>query len=114
VREVCLLIGRSGAVLWSDASTSAFALPDSRARWEAIWARKDELVEIVHSHPLGPRAFSAEDVSTMEAIDAALGRPLRYAVLAPSGLYVREGGRDFASDDRPWWAPLLSLASGMS
>ena len=36
-REVCVLIGRDGAVLWSDASDSPVALPDSRERWEAIW-----------------------------------------------------------------------------
>ncbi len=112
-QEVCLLISKSGAILWSDASRSAMALPDSRARWEAIWSHRDELAEIVHSHPFGPRGFSHEDETTMQALDAALGRPLRYAVLAPAGLYVRDGGRDFASDERPWWDALLRLASGM-
>jgi len=99
-QEVCLLISKSGAILWSDASASAMALPDSRARWEAIWKHRDELHEIVHSHPFGPRAFSHEDETTMQALDAALGRPLRYAVVAPGGLYVRENGRDAASDER--------------
>ena len=112
-REVCLLLSKSGHILWSDASTSPVALPDSRARWEAIWAHREELHEIVHSHPFGPRGFSEEDETTMQALDAALGRKLRYAVLAPAGLYVREGGRDFPSDEKPWWVPLLALASGM-
>jgi hypothetical protein len=112
-REVCLLIGKDGSILWSDASSSALALPDRRERWEAIWSRRTELAEIVHSHPFGPRAFSDEDETTMQALDAALGRPLRYAVLAPEGLYVREGGRDFESAEQPWWASLLALASGM-
>lgn len=113
-REVCLLISKGGHILWSDASTSPLALPDSRARWEAIWSSRDELAEIVHSHPLGPRGFSTEDETTMQALDAALGRPLRYAVLAPTGLYVRENGRDFETDERPWWVPLLALASGFA
>ncbi len=113
-REVCLLVGRGGAVLWADASGSAGALPDSRARWEAIWRHRAELEEVVHSHPLGPQAFSHEDLTTMDALDAALGRPLRYSVLAPGGLLVRAGG--VAVDppaEEPWWAPLLRLASGM-
>ncbi|MBL8952259.1 MAG: hypothetical protein JNK82_15880, partial [Myxococcaceae bacterium] len=99
-QEVCLLISKTGSILWSDASQSPLALPDSRARWEAIWQHRDDLAEIVHSHPFGPRGFSPEDETTMQALDAALGRPLRYAVLAPKGLYVRENGRDFESDER--------------
>jgi hypothetical protein len=113
-REVCLLIGKDGSILWCDASTTPLALPDRRERWEAIWSRRDAIAEIVHSHPLGPRGFSQEDETTMQALDAALGRPLRYAVLAPEGLYVREGGMDFASDERPWWTTLLALASNMT
>ncbi len=112
-REVCLLISKAGHILWSDASTSPLALPDSRARWEAIWEHREQLAEIVHSHPLGPRGFSTEDETTMQALDAALGRPLRYSVLAPSGLYVRDAGNDFASNESPWWVPLLAAASGM-
>ena len=112
MREVCLLVSKSGAILWSDTGASALALPDSRARWDAIWRHRDELGIIVHSHPLGPRAFSHEDVTTMDAVDAALGRPLRYAVLAPEGLVVREGEREGLSDEKPWWAELLRLASG--
>ena len=53
-REVCFLIGRGGAILWADASDSPAALPDSRARWEAIWEHRDELEVIAHSHPIGP------------------------------------------------------------
>jgi hypothetical protein len=112
MREVCVLVSKSGAILWSDAGSSALALPDTRERWEAIWRHRDELSWIVHSHPLGPRAFSHEDVTTMDALDAALGRPMRYAVLAPDGLVVREGERVAVSDERPWWTELLRLASG--
>jgi hypothetical protein len=113
-REVCLLIGKDGSILWSDASTTPLALPDRRERWEAIWSRRAELAQIVHSHPFGPRGFSHEDETTMEALDTALGRKLRYAVLAPDGLFVREDGKDFASDEQPWWTTLLRLASGMA
>ncbi len=113
LREVCLLISKDGAIVWSDAGPNAAALPDSRARWEAIWSHRDLLALVVHSHPIGPRAFSAEDETTIAALDAALGRPLRFCVLAPDGLVVRDQGRVFLSDERPWWAQLLRLASGM-
>jgi hypothetical protein len=113
MREVCLLIGRGGVILWADASTSPVALPDSRTRWEAIWHHRGELEEIAHSHPRGPSAFSHEDETTMEAIDAALGRALRYSVVAPRVVIARIDGKTSEVDPEPWWAGLLRLASGM-
>jgi hypothetical protein len=114
VQEVCFLIGREGEVLWSDAGASPVSLPDSRSRWEAIWARRDQLTEIAHSHPVGPRGFSRVDTSTMSAINSALGRSLRFSVVAPSGMIARQEGEDFTVVSEPWWAGLLRLASGMS
>jgi hypothetical protein len=108
-REVCFLIGRGGALLWADASDSAAALPDSRDRWDAIWRHREELEVIAHSHPLGPGAFSAEDESTMEALDSALGKKLNYMVVAPRVTISREG----TVSPEPWWVALLRLASGM-
>ena len=114
MREVCFLIDVKGAVIWSDAGPNAAALPDSRARWEAIWTHRETLAEIAHSHPIGPRAFSLEDETTMEALDAALGKKLRFSVVAPDGRVVRdEKGEVRTSEERPWWAALLRLASGM-
>ncbi len=113
-REVCFLIGAGDVILWSDASDSPVALPDSRARWEAIWSRREVLVEIAHSHPVGPARFSAEDESTMAALDSALGRALRYTVVAPGMMVVRDGGRTEQVNPEPWWAATLRLASGMA
>lgn len=124
LREVCLLIGRvegRDVVLWSDASESAVALPDSRARWEAIWSRRDVVVEIAHSHPVGPEAFSREDETTMGALVTALGRPVTFSVVAPNRM-VRctfdntRSNEDYVTtfvEDEPWWASLLRLASSM-
>ena len=108
-REVCFIISKSGAILWADASTSPIALPDSRTRWEAIWQHRDELFAIAHSHPAGPAAFSDEDLSTMAALDSALGRALHYYVVTP-GVTISNIG---TVDPEPWWAELLRLASGM-
>jgi hypothetical protein len=112
-REVCFLIGKGGAILWSDASDSPVALPDSRSRWEAIWDNREHLEVIAHSHPVGPSAFSAEDVSTMEALDAALGKSMQYMVVAPRKTISRTGTTDEDVSPEPWWAALLRLASGM-
>lgn len=115
MREVCFLISRGGAVIYADASNSPAALPDSRDRWEAIWQHRDELEAIVHSHPVGPSAFSAEDESTMEAIDSALGKAMRYCVVAPRVTIQRTGldAEVTNLDPEPWWVALLRLASGM-
>ena len=112
-REVCFLIGKGGAILWSDASDSPVALPDSRTRWEAIWDNREHLEVIAHSHPIGPSAFSAEDVSTMEALDAALGKSMQYMVVAPRKTISRTGTTDEDVSPEPWWVALLRLASGM-
>ncbi|ATB31594.1 Mov34/MPN/PAD-1 family protein [Melittangium boletus] len=113
-REVCLLIGRGGEVLWSEASDSAVSLPDSRARWEALWRLRGEVEEIAHSHPLGPLAFSAEDETTMEALLLALGRPLRFSVVAPGGTLLRADGREALLAEEPPWVALLRAHSGMT
>ncbi|NVB84123.1 MAG: hypothetical protein HOV81_37455 [Kofleriaceae bacterium] len=115
-REVFLLIDKAGSILWADASDSPSALPDSRARWEAIWSRRDDIDLIAHSHPLGPSAFSAEDESTMAALDDALGKPMRYAVVAPRVTITRQGLRGSVVQlaPEPWWVALLRLASGMT
>ena len=113
-REVCFLIGADDTVLWSDASTSPVALPDSRARWNAIWSRRDRLVEIAHTHPLGGAHFSPEDETTMAALDSGLGRKLRYSVVTPDAMLRRvpdEG--DGLVADEPWWTALIRSASGL-
>jgi len=90
VTEVCLLVGADGTMLWREVSGNPSALPDSPGRWAAIWRLRDRLAEIAHTHPHGPLAFSTEDLTTMAAIDAALGRPLRYAVVTPASMLRRE------------------------
>jgi hypothetical protein len=113
MREVLFLIGSREEILWSDASSSPVALPDSRARWEAIWRLRDMIEEIAHSHPVGPRAFSHEDETTMKALGEALGRAPRFSVVAPDGMIARQDGRDELVEEEPWWAALMRLASGM-
>lgn len=112
--EACFLIGGGEAVLWAERSTDPLALPDSRARWEAMWAHRDELTVVAHSHPGGPLAFSTTDRSTMVALDAALGRALEYAVVTPSAMIRCSEGIAWEPQDEPWWAWLLRSASGIA
>jgi hypothetical protein len=110
--EVCYVLGARGRVLWSDAGGLA-ALPDSSARWQAIWSRREELTEIAHSHPLGPLFFSREDETTMAAIATALGWVPRFSVVSPRGMLCRDGGRTFRVVNEPAWADRLRRESGM-
>lgn len=112
--EVCFLIGNDHTVLWADTDGEVSRLPDSRTRWEMIWALRADLVEIAHTHPNGPLAFSVEDLTTMAAIDAALGRSLAYGVVTASAYLRRdaEGSRTQVTDE-PWWTTLLRAASAL-
>jgi hypothetical protein len=112
--EVCFLLDAGGAVLWRDSSGDPSALPDSRDRWTAIWTRRDVLAEVAHSHPRGPLAFSATDLSTMDAVDAALGRRLAWAVVTPENLLRRRpDGSTLIDDNEPSWVADLRAASGL-
>jgi hypothetical protein len=112
-REVFFLIGAGDLVLWSDTADTPLALPDSRARWEAIWSRRAEVVELAHSHPIGPDAFSEEDVSTMDALEAALGRALTFSLVTPSGYFVRGEKNVAVKREAPRWVQQLRSASRM-
>jgi Prokaryotic homologs of the JAB domain len=114
MREVCFLIGEGETILWGDAAGGPSAMPDSRARWEAIWRHRRALREIAHSHPHGPSAFSSEDETTMAAIASGLGTAPRFSVVAPRTMIAREGKDGIRTvDPEPWWAGLMRLASGM-
>ena len=112
-REVFFLIGPEHRVLWSDTTESPLALTDKRARWEAIWSHRDTLVELCHSHPVGPDGFSAEDATTMEALDAGLGKSLRFSLVTPNGYFVRAGKVDVERAAPPPWVQALRAESGM-
>jgi hypothetical protein len=110
--EVCFLVSPDGAVLWSDRGTRG-ALPDSTDRWRAIWRHRDELAVIAHTHPGGLLAFSPEDATTMSAIDAALGRALRYAVVTDRAVLYRDpdGSLHLAGEEPDWVAHLRAASA---
>jgi hypothetical protein len=92
------------------------------------------IVEIAHSHPVGPLAFSREDETTMRSLVTALGRPLLSSVVAPDGMVRRteklphippteQVEKTVQIESRadpfervtsePWWTALLRVASGI-
>lgn len=102
-QEIFFLIGRDGQVLYQDGDRNPLALTDKRSRWEAIWSHRAELTELSHSHPVGPEAFSDEDVSTMRALDDALGRRLAFSLVTPRGTFARdERDRAMPTEPAPW------------
>lgn len=111
-REVLYLLDDAGAVLWSELGGAA-ELRDSHDRWEAIWRFRESLKGIAHSHPHGPLAFSGIDETTMAAIDTALGRCLRYWVVAPGGIVSRQGDLVEIVDPEPEWGTRIRAESGM-
>ena len=86
---------------------STTAIPDSRARWAAIWENRERLTEIAHTHPGGLLRFSQEDLTTMEAVEAALGKPLEWSIVTEDAFLTRFDGEDRNRDDAPWWLPVL-------
>jgi hypothetical protein len=113
MREVCFLVAADGTVLWHDTTGTAAALPDSRQRWTAIWRHRAHLAEIAHSHPGNLLYFSAEDLTTMAAIDDALGRPLCYTVVTADRVLRRTAsGVTLEPPEEPPWVGALRAASG--
>ena len=49
----------------------------------------------------------------MTAVDSALGKVMRYVVVAPRATIVRAGEATEDVVPEPWWVALLRLASGM-
>jgi len=113
LREYFFLISAEGEVIYSDAGDSAASIADSRARWEAIWAYRETIGEIAHSHPIGPLAFSREDDTTMSALESALGKELTFSVVAPDGMIRRQGSSIELVSTEPEWARELRRVSGM-
>jgi hypothetical protein len=58
---------------------SGGSLPDSRELWDVIWANRQRISGIAHSHPgHGIPGPSHQDVTTFSAVDLALGRRLQW------------------------------------
>jgi proteasome lid subunit RPN8/RPN11 len=105
MKEICFVLAGDAIIRISVGSTTA--IPDSQQRWETIWENREALTEIAHTHPGGLLRFSQEDLTTMEAVEGALGKPLAWSIVTTDGFLTRFDGEDRSRDDTPWWLPVL-------
>ena len=109
MREVCFLLVQDKIL--RAYFGSATSIPDERERWETIWEHRNEITEIVHSHPGEFLDFSHEDLTTMEAVEAGTGKRFAWSIVTKSRFLSRQDGKDNPRDDSPWWLDLLRWLS---
>jgi hypothetical protein len=109
MREVCfILVGEH--IIHVDFGSSA-SIPDSRERWGIIWGRREKITEIAHSHPSNFLDFSDEDLTTIEAVEAGIGRKLLWSVVTKDGFLSRKDGTNIRRTDSPRWLERLRRLS---
>lgn len=109
MREVCfLLVADKILRVYFGSATN---IPDEKERWDAIWAHRNEITEIVHSHPGEFLDFSREDLTTMEAVEAGTGKAYLWSIITKTGFMSRRGGHKARREDAPWWLDLLRTLS---
>ena len=109
MREVCFILVQDRILrVYLGSATS---IPDSQERWGVIWNHRDEITEIVHSHPGEFLDFSHEDLTTMEAVEAGTGKTFTWSIVTRSGFLSRKASHDTTREDSPWWLFLLRALS---
>ena len=109
MREVCFLLVQDKILRVYFGS--AISIPDERERWDTIWTHRDEITEIVHSHPGEFLDFSHEDLTTMEAVEAGTGKRFTWSIVTKTRFLSRNGGVDHRREDAPWWLALIRRLS---
>ena len=66
----------------------------------AVLAR-EEITEIAHTHPGGFLGFSDEDLTTMQAVEAATGKSFTWSIVTEDGYLTRYEGSDSQPDASP-------------
>jgi len=118
MRETCFIITRDEQIL-RIYTGNATRIEDSLPRWKAIWTYRYEIEEIVHTHPGGYLRFSDEDLTTMQAVEAATGCQYVWSI-ATKDSYIRRLGYDgvdahISGGGNTWWLKTLrELSFGYS
>jgi hypothetical protein len=109
MREVCFLLVEDKILrVYFGSATS---IPDERERWETIWAHRNAITDIAHTHPGEFLDFSREDLTTMEAVEAGTGKTFTWSIVTRTGFLSREDGKDQRREDSPWWLGLIRRLS---
>lgn len=113
MREVCFILVEDKILRAYFGSQTR--IPDERERWEIIWNHRNEITEIVHSHPGEFLNFSQEDLTTMQAVEAGTGKSFVWSIVTKHGFLSRKDGQDTRREDKPWWLDLMrELSYGKS
>ena len=114
MREVAALIGPvfetdresggSGVLHWHEpADAEHDKLPDSRDLWKVIWTHRAHLYGIAHLHPWdGVAHATLEDLTTFDAVESGLGRPLYWWVATMTELAVYRRASHFIWQRVSW------------
>jgi len=109
MREVCFILVQDKILRVYFGSETL--IPDLRERWETIWEHRSEITEIVHTHPGNFLGFSHEDLTTMEAVEAGIGRKFAWSIVTADGFLTRTEKGDTERKDSPWWLGFLRRLS---
>ena len=122
--EIGVVVATDGSVIaWHlPPGRSAVSLPDSTDLWTTMWESRHRLAGVAHSHPGGGRPGpSRTDVTTFAAVEAGLGRRLRWWITSTDGLVELEwrgpGPHDYGMRDSDpagcgWLAELREMSYG--
>jgi hypothetical protein len=87
-------------------------IPDTRKLWEVLWDNRGNLGSVVHSHPgQGLPQPSHTDITTFAAIEAALGKRIRWGIITHDQLAYFEwkgpGEHDYICTDMHNYDPTI-------
>lgn len=106
--ECAALIGKDDEVLlWHKPQLStATYIPDSASLWRSIWAHRDVITGVAHTHPCADAAWpSATDLSTFDALELGLGRKLTWWIVTLAEVVTVQRAEDL----RQGWVVSASL-----
>ncbi|MEQ1501228.1 MAG: Mov34/MPN/PAD-1 family protein [Myxococcota bacterium] len=118
--EVAVVLDRDHQVLFwhRPPDATSVALPDSRTLWDVLWAERERLGGVAHSHPGSGEPWpSREDLTTFAACEAGLGRRLgwwiatadrvaRFDWIGPARYAYSGRGPTTAAETAAWLEPL--------
>lgn len=120
--ETGVLVAKDGTpIMWHvPEGRTAGSLPDSKGLWKAIWTHRDNVLGFAHSHPgRGAPGPSHEDLTTFEAVEAALGRRLKWWICTENDFIELNWhdetqsywGSELEDDEMPQWLGRLRWLS---
>lgn len=109
MREVCFILINDQILRAYSGTTNA--IPDNQARWQVIWEYREQITEIVHTHPGNFLEFSQEDKTTIQAVEAGTGKQFTWSIVTEDGYLSKKKNKRTVRQDQPWWLDILKELS---